>query len=375
MKSYSLRDARRLAIGTSDWRQAMWNKWLVGYLTPRQDEVETFSGTTAACTSSSLDGASTARTSDWNAVAPPLGRTSETLRPPAPSLNVDEPSVARPKDDEPSPSRRTAMEVETWADEQDEPNVHSRRARNALTLRARLQHITDQLDSLDLAFERQSERENLVRVQQRVQDRALSDILDRLVEAQDRQTQGIVSCSRALERLERRLVASERGSRVTGHSIYPAADGDEGAINTGGATDSLVPPSMTQRIQPPFGVANARDVVAPLSGQLSEISLPTLLSMAELECWTGRLVVEAGHRTVLLDLLGGLLVGVFEDDSPSDAVEALYELVEVRVGRFSFSPRPHVAKTELAPMTVGTLLLRASHRRDEMSRADAATNS
>ena len=370
MKSYSLRDARRLAIGTSDWRQAMWNKWLVGYLTPRADEQKsaTSSGARAA-----PDEFSTPSTSQFNVETETPLRTSETLRPPVPSPEFEHPTSTQLRENEPIPDQRGSRKRSDWTDEQDDLNRHAQRARTAYTLQTRLQYISDQLDALELTLDRHSERENLARVQQRVQERALSDILDRLVEAQERQTQGIVSCTRALERLERRLVANEREVRTHGSGQFGATEQEEGAFSAG-MGESIVPPSMTQRVQGPTGSSSAREVVAPLSGQLSEISLPTLLSMAELECWTGRLMMEAAQRTLLLDLQGGLLVGVFEDDSPTDAVEALYDLVEVRTGRFSFSPSLQVAKTELAPMTVGTLLLRASHRRDEVSRSDAAAN-
>jgi len=89
MKSYSLRDARRLAIGTSDWRQAMWNKWLVGYLTPRADELEreTSSGAGAA-----PDESSTPSTSQYNVEKEIPLRTSETLRPPVPSPEFEHPT-------------------------------------------------------------------------------------------------------------------------------------------------------------------------------------------------------------------------------------------------------------------------------------------
>jgi hypothetical protein len=92
--------------------------------------------------------------------------------------------------------------------------------------------------------------------------------------------------------------------------------------------------------------------------------------MAELECWTGRLTLEARSRIVAVDIEEGLLVSVFEDDSPSDAVVALYDLIEAREGRYRFSPLESVVKTELAPMTVGTLMLRVSHRKDELQRAE-----
>jgi hypothetical protein len=244
------------------------------------------------------------------------------------------------------------------------------RARRVHTLRTRLDQMVGQLDGLELALDRQSEREGLARVQDRVQQRALSDILDRLVEAQERHTQSLISCTRAIERFERRLISMERATRST-HSQFPDAHAlDEAPYLADLHPDSIAPPAATQRVRKARASVPTVDPVAPLSGKLSEISLPTLLSMAELECWTGRLTLDAGARTVFLDMEAGLLVGVFEDDSPSDAVETLYDLIDARDGGFSFSPHHPVTKTELSPLTVGTLLLRASHRRDEVTRLE-----
>ncbi|HXS18474.1 MAG TPA: DUF4388 domain-containing protein [Polyangiaceae bacterium] len=320
MKTYSLKDARRLTRGTTDWREAVWNKWLIGYLTPRESESE----------KEELAGEPT--------------RAATTPSEEAPRAN---PVVTDPVSDPGRPSR------------------------GVQALRARLDLIISRMDALEVALDRSSERENLGRVQARVHERALADLLERLVEAQERHTQGLISCTRAIERLERRVLTSERTARPLS-TLVPDATGFEGSSFTEGTPDTLIPPSVTRAVRKvALGQGGNREAVAPLSGSLSEISLPTLLSMAELERWTGRLILEARERTVLLELEGGLLVGAFEDDSPAEAVEALHELIEVRDGRFSFSPGASAVKTELAPMTVGTLLLRASHRRDERSRADA----
>ncbi len=395
MKAYSLREARRLASGTRDWRQAIWNKWLVGYLTPRQDEQDEdegdFRGPRSASFSKSPSIEPGQEESPPENTATHFGRdepptivhpaalephdetpTSErtyfdTLRPGAlPSEQAKAPSIPAPSI--PAPSLSTFPSSSSG---EDESELEWSRTRRAHTLRARLDHIVNQLDALELSVQRQGERDALLRVQDRVQQRALADILDRMVEAQERHTQSLVTCTRAVERLERRLMKVEQRAYPSSPTTEESLSVNEGVYYASSPTESIVPPSMTQRVQAPPASASARDTTAPLSGNLSEISLPTLLSMAELEHWTGRLTLETGQRTLLLDLEGGLLIGVFEDDSPSDAVEALYGLVEARDGRFAFSPQHQLNKTELAPMTVGTLLLRASHRRDEVDRADS----
>jgi hypothetical protein len=175
-----------------------------------------------------------------------------------------------------------------------------------------------------------------------------------------------------MDRLERRAPRSERTSlpSLGFERDLPSV----GFVGAEGRAETLLPPSATQRVRRgPDGSRTPADPSSPFGGTLVDISLPTLLSMAELEHWTGRLTVEAKDRIVAIDLEDGHLVAVFEDDSPSDAVQALYDLVEAREGRYCFSPLASVAKTELAPMTVGTLMLRVSHRQDELSRAEVGS--
>lgn len=324
MKSYTLKDARRLTRGTNDWREAVWNKWLIGYLTPRAAE----------------------------------------------EGEGDVPKAATPlQQDDPAPFAVAGGEDPTIVPEQTTSQREAGRGRGRQALRARLELILSRMDAIELSLDRVSERDHLARVQTRVQERALTDLIERLVDAQERHTQGIISCTRAIERLERRMMAAERGGRSLAMFAPDATDFEHAPRVELGTTDTLVPPSVTRRVRK-TGSAAPGDAPAPLNGSLNEISLPTLLSMAELERWTGRLHLEARERDLLLELEAGLLIGVFEDDSPTDAVEGLYELIEVRDGRFSFTPGASAVKTEPAPMTVGTLLLRASHRRDERNRVE-----
>jgi hypothetical protein len=226
------------------------------------------------------------------------------------------------------------------------------------------------MDLLQQTVDRLSERQIAQTGQERLQLRSVTDLIARLVEMQERHTESLITCTRALERLERRAIWLERTSRSS-TSFGFEAPFDDRLPRESGFPESLVPVSGAQQMRrADENVRATQSSSAPLGGKLTDISLPTLLSMAELERWTGRLTLEAQTHTVQVDLEGGLLVGVLEDDSPTDAVEALHELLESREGSFSFSPQVAVVKTELAPMTVGTLLLRASHRRDELSRAD-----
>lgn len=347
MKAYRLRDARRLAAGTNNWRQAVWNRWLIGYLTPdpTQDAAEGEAPRASA----------------------PVARSS------GPSSDQDESAIEASREgDDANNMRHVSLDPPLWDRRRDDASHEASGSPRTRAVRARLDRLLEQMDEVEGTVDRVAERQNAFANHQRIQHREFTDLLDRLVETQERHTESLIACTHALERLERRAVWNERNLR------HPLSFSSELSPlsqrpSQGPASETMVPPSMTQRVQRGSVDRSSVESNAPLSGKLSDISLPTLLSTAELEMWTGRLSLETRSRTVQVDLETGLLVGVFEDDSPSDAVEALHELLDARDGRFSFSPAESVVRTELAPLTVGTLLLRASHLRDEMHRADVGS--
>lgn len=229
----------------------------------------------------------------------------------------------------------------------------------------RFDRLVEQLELIEAAVDRVAERQMSREFRERRQGQRVTELLDRLADAQEGQADSLALLSRRMDRLERRVLWAERGSGLAlAQDLPPGPSSREPR-----SPETLVPPSATQRVARD-AARSSGDSSSPFGGTLIDISLPTLLSMAELERWTGRLSIEAKSRTVLVDWADGLLVGVFEDDSPSDAVTALYDLVEAREGRYRFTPLPTVTKTELAPMTVGTLMLRVGHRRDELRRAD-----
>lgn len=358
MKAYSWRDARQLTKGSNDWRQAIWNRWLISYLTPREQSA--LAEPAEALASPKPHDESASSPAHPSTSPPPVAATPEFTK--AAHFAQSEPpsSIAAP------PDEGTTTTPPSTASRDEETRSSLPRA-NAV--RARLDRVAEQINAVEVALDDLTERQSAGASYDRLERRRFADIVERLVETQERHTETLLACTRALERLERRVMWAERQSRL-GHlgERLQAPFGEESE-----ALETLVPRSGSQRIRRAPEQRSGSDPASPLNGKLSDISLPTLLSMSELERWTGRLTLQASGRTVIVDLESGLLVGVFEDDSPSDAVEALHELIDDRDGRFTFSPSPSVTRTELAPMTVGTLLLRASHRRDEMNRADFGT--
>lgn len=366
MRGHLLRDARRLTAGSGDWREAIWNKWLIGYLTPRHldEEEKTESDESRLGAEEKVK-----QTADSRRGVDTVSNEGVRMNASASCSPHASGSALTPVAEESSHGGK-ANEGEETTNSSTEPSdgalFASRRAEAA---RARLDRLLEQMDVVEQAVDRIADRQSVASSHDRLQLRSMTDLLDRLVEMQERHTDTLVACTRALERLERRMLWSERQSRLS----VAAEEGSE--TPDLGRSDSVVPASIApasmihRARQPSESRRSGGESVAPVSGQLNDISLPTLLSMAELERWTGRLTLEVETHTVQVDLEAGLLVGVLEDDSPSDAVEALYDLVEMRVGKFSFTPSATVMKTEPAPLTVGSLLLRAGHRRDELSRA------
>lgn len=352
MKGYLLRDARRLAIGTSDWREAVWNKWLVSYLTPKEEAGQPGSQVPAA-----------GERPDSEDESPAVAMRQAPQAEPGSAAATSEAASAVPAE---APVRAGEGERDPRAPEQ--PAADSwvpGEGRRGQAVRAWFEQLRAQVEAVELSLDRLAERQSLGAAQERLQMRRVSDVLDRLVETQERHSETLIACSRALERLERRMMWHERLLRTALPFGMESGDSDAGWESP---RESLAPPSRSQvasrsRIPPRPGP----DLSAPLAGKLSEISLPTLLSMAELEKWTGRLTLES-QGTVIIDLEGGLIVGALDEDAPCDAVDAVVSLMETRDGRFSFTPFATALKTERPPLTVGSLLLKASHRRDELNR-------
>ncbi|MGC4063240.1 MAG: DUF4388 domain-containing protein [Polyangiaceae bacterium] len=122
----------------------------------------------------------------------------------------------------------------------------------------------------------------------------------------------------------------------------------------------------------------ASDSVEPLDasptgpcihGNLSEMSLGTVLAMLELERRTGLLQVSADDgRSITATLRNGAIVGARRRDVEADPVEAVRDALRFKNGRFWFRQ----SKVEVAsgpPRSVGSVLLEASSRNDEAARA------
>lgn len=336
-----LDELRRYVGGDRDWRQGLWNRWLVSYLTPKDGEEEATQSTEAA---SSENDAS---------VSSPASNSASTSEDDARDANRA--TAGAPED-----SRGAASNEDTPSE------------RRPLAARARLDALSDQIFALESALDSLSQRLHLGRIEERRQNQRLVDLLERLVDGEERNAEALVGCSRALERLERRVQRLDRWTRPGNtESLLPPdfsepqttqnlrADFERIAIDT-------TPPSREREVLDRSGLVEV-DATATMNGNLSDLSLATLLSMFELEQRTGRLTVEGQEGNVGFDLSGGLVVGVRENGIEREAVDALRRALDWRDARFSFSPI-RVVPGDGAAVTVGALLLRASHQSDEALR-------
>jgi DNA-binding response OmpR family regulator len=104
---------------------------------------------------------------------------------------------------------------------------------------------------------------------------------------------------------------------------------------------------------------------AALHGDLSQISVPTFLTMLEMERRTGRVRVQArGKSTITFELVDGAIVLAEYGGRERDTVETMRELVLWKKGKYTFEPRK-VEVGERNPQRIGMLLLEAIRLNDE----------
>lgn len=305
-----------------DWRHGIWNRWLISYLTPKDGP------------DPNLSPAEVQEERKTTEASPPIG------------AEIEPPEAVGPQA---SPDTSDGSN-ETWG-----PTLYRAPPRSPSTAaKARLDALSEQLFSVEGALDSLTQRLNASAAHDRVGVRRMTDGVDRLTELTERHTEILVSCVRALERLERRLMDAERRERTT---MTPEAPR---------------PPETPSRRPPASGARLAPDLGHPFSGSLADLSVPTLLSMFELEQRTGRLTLNTTVGALTLDLKEGKLGQTFLDGSPSDPVEALALVIDVRAGRFLFTPGDLIYDELTMPsgpmMSVGAVLLRVGQKNDEANR-------
>lgn len=107
---------------------------------------------------------------------------------------------------------------------------------------------------------------------------------------------------------------------------------------------------------------------AGLRGDMTQISVPTFLTMLEMERRTGRVRIQALDKPAInLDLLDGMIVRAQVGTKDQEALEVLREVVAWKRGKYTFETRNVVAGS-LAPRRISMLLLDAIRLNDEQER-------
>ena len=106
-----------------------------------------------------------------------------------------------------------------------------------------------------------------------------------------------------------------------------------------------------------------------LRGDLEQVSLPTVLSMLELERKTGVLLV-VGARTARLYVREGRPLALETEESPGkDSMQIAVELMGWQTGMFEFAPQD-VYRNDALETSMQGMLMEAARLTDEANRDD-----
>jgi DNA-binding response OmpR family regulator len=115
------------------------------------------------------------------------------------------------------------------------------------------------------------------------------------------------------------------------------------------------------------GPASSRG--SAFQGDISQVSISTVLTLLELERRTGTLRLKAdGRPRAEIELADGTFVGATLDGQPGKPTDLLRDLLRWRQGSFSFKPAPDGTGSASPRQSLGGLLLEAMQLEDESRR-------
>jgi CheY-like chemotaxis protein len=107
---------------------------------------------------------------------------------------------------------------------------------------------------------------------------------------------------------------------------------------------------------------------AALNGDISQISVPTFLTMLEMERRTGLVCVQArGRPTITFELVEGNIVGAQSGGHDSESLETMRDVVAWKKGKYTFEPKK-IESGGRSQRRIGMLLLEAIRLNDEQRR-------
>lgn len=359
-------NARRAALHllNSDWSRGVWKHWLSNIFQPPVEPP--------------------LPTSTSASVAP--APATPSVRPPQPASRT---AVA--SNQAPSALRSSCTEVAS----EPPDSARTRDARRS-ELRARFDALSDRLlaveDGLETLLRRAAERDKLGRRSDRQSVAAIdtialaserqASVLEGLLDSVSRLEQGLLRLEQGLSRAELRVgeregrVSSDRserdrslGDRSRRDSHFPSSLSPSQPPR---ATPSQFPESqLAPRDRPPFAAKtfdfeeSLASEAAGINGNLSEVSLSTVLAMLEIERHTGRLKVATEDGMLAsFELTDGSVVSSRLSENDTDPLHTLRTALCWKQGRFWFRQQPAEAPS-FPPRSIGSLLLEATRQNDE----------
>ena len=107
---------------------------------------------------------------------------------------------------------------------------------------------------------------------------------------------------------------------------------------------------------------------AAVHGDVSQISVPTFLTMLEMERRTGSVRVQVrGKPAVLIEVVEGTIVQTQSGQTERDPIDVLREVVLLKKGKYTFEPQP-IDPLQRPQRRISMLLIEAMRLNDESNR-------
>lgn len=340
-----------LSFLDTEWRAALWRRWLATQLTE--------AATRVAPESSAASAAPTASVSPPAPAPPPVIEVQE----PTPPQVSEEPDAPKTSADVLRAAQAVQAARATSA-------VEERRNERRADVRARFDALSERMqgleDALDVIARRLSHRSR----RERRTDRRTAELVESIAESVDAQAIALENLGSTLERIERRLDRLERPSSreesERRESRAPKARYSE-------PPRTIHPPRLDETGDFSLTRDLAEDDEASISGSsirgsIGDMSLSTVLAMLEIERRSGRLKVQGEDGAlVAFELEEGSVVGSRVSENDVDPVESLRSVLGWKNGRFWFRQNPNESQIS-PPRSVNSLLLEATRQMDEAIR-------
>jgi CheY-like chemotaxis protein len=107
---------------------------------------------------------------------------------------------------------------------------------------------------------------------------------------------------------------------------------------------------------------------AAVNGDLSQISVPTFLTMLEMERRTGRIRVQAkGKPAILIEVVEGAIVQTQSGLTEKDPIDILRDVVSWKKGKYTFEPQ-NIDSLQRPKRRISMLLIEVMRLNDEADR-------